>query len=81
MVVEMLYAVPEKGLIAIGAGIAIGFAACGSAIGQGISAAAASGATAEKPEQFGKQLVFAAIPETQALYGLVVAAILIFVFS
>ena len=35
------------GLIAIGAGIAIGFAALGSGIGQGIASSAAAGATAE----------------------------------
>jgi len=71
----------NTGLIALGAGIGIGFAALGSAIGQGISSAAAAGAVAEKEELFGKELIFAALPETQAIYGFVIAAILLFVFK
>ena len=63
-------------MLAIGAGLAIGLAALGSAIGQGISAAAAASATAEKPDIFGKMLIFAALPETQAIYGLIIAYLL-----
>jgi V/A-type H+-transporting ATPase subunit K len=70
-----------QGLIALGAGIAIGFAALGSGIGQGMAASAAAGATTEKEEMFSKGLIFAALPETQAIYGFVIAAILLFVFS
>ena len=69
------------GLIAVGAGTAIGFAALGSGIGQGIAASAAAGATAEKESLLGKMLVFAALPETQAIYGFVIAIILLFVFG
>lgn len=69
------------GLIAIGAGIAIGFAGLGSGIGQGIAASAAAGATAENEKLLGKMLVFAALPETQAVYGFVIAIILLFVFG
>ncbi len=69
------------GLIALGAGTAIGFAALGSGIGQGISSAAAAGAVAEREELFGKELIFAALPETQAIYGFVIAAILLFVYA
>ncbi|NYT07997.1 MAG: V-type ATP synthase subunit K, partial [Methanomicrobiales archaeon] len=63
------------GVVAIGCGVAVGFAGF-SAIGQGIAAAAGIGATAEKPEIFGKGIVFAAICETQAIYGLLVAILL-----
>jgi V/A-type H+-transporting ATPase subunit K len=63
------------GVVAIGCGLAVGFAGF-SAIGQGIAAAAGIGATAEKPEIFGKGIVFAAICETQAIYGLLVAILL-----
>jgi V/A-type H+/Na+-transporting ATPase subunit K len=69
------------GLIAIGAGLAIGIAACGSGIGQGISSAAAAGATAENQDLLGKMMVFAALPETQAIYGFVIAILLMFVYA
>jgi ATP synthase subunit C. len=67
------------GIAAIGCGFAVGLAAL-SAIGQGIAAAAGAAATAEKPESFGRSLVFSVIPETQAIYGLLVA-ILIMAFT
>jgi V/A-type H+-transporting ATPase subunit K len=67
------------GLIAIACGLAIGIAGL-SAIGQGISAAGGMGVTAEKPEMFGKGIVFSVLPETQAIYGLLVA-ILLMAFS
>lgn len=67
------------GLKAVGAGIAIGFAALGSGIGQGTAAAAGIGAVAEKEELLGKSLAFATLVETQAIYGFVIA-ILIMVF-
>ena len=71
----------EPGLIAVGAGLAIGLAALGSGIGQGISAAAGAGATAEDQSLLGKMMVFAALPETQAIYGFVIAILLMFVFG
>ncbi|MFQ6136643.1 MAG: V-type ATP synthase subunit K [Candidatus Hydrothermarchaeales archaeon] len=64
------------GLIAIGAGIAIGVAAFGSAIAQGNVAAAGVGAIAEKEELFGKSIVLSAMPETQAVYGFVIAILI-----
>ncbi len=67
------------GLIAVGAGLAVGIAGL-SAIGQGIAASSAIGSSARKPELFGKSLVFAVLPETQAIYGLLIA-ILLLVFS
>lgn len=71
----------EPGLIAIGAGLAIGIAACGSGIGQGMAAAAGAGATAEDQSLLGKMLVFSALPETQAIYGFVIAILLLFVYA
>lgn len=71
----------QAGLIAVGAGLAIGIAACGSGIGQGIAAAAGAGATAEDSSVFGKMMVFAAMTETQAIYGFVIAILLMFVFA
>jgi F0F1-type ATP synthase membrane subunit c/vacuolar-type H+-ATPase subunit K len=64
-------------LVAIGAGLAIGFTAIGSGIGVGIAGAAAAGVTSEKPKKFGEALVFSAIPQTQAIYGLLTAVLLL----
>jgi len=66
-----------EGLLAIGAGIAIGVAAAGSAIAQGRAAVAAIGATAEDARNFGRSLALAALVETQAIYGFVIALLLI----
>lgn len=67
-------------LAAIGAGIAIGFAGLGSGIGQGIAAAGGVGAVAEDGDMFAQGIIFAALTETQAIYGFLVA-ILLLVFS
>ena len=67
----------ELGWIAVGAGLALGLAALGSGIGQGIVSAAAAGATAEDPDFYVKGLTFAILPETQAIYGFIVAMLLI----
>ena len=64
-------------LMAIGAGVAIGFSAIGSGIGVGITGASAAGVTAERPEKFGAALIFSAIPQTQAIYGLLVAILIL----
>ncbi len=69
------------GLRMVGAGIAIGFAALGSGIGQGTAAAAGVGAVAEKEEMMGKSLVFATLVETQAIYGFVIAILMLFVIK
>lgn len=70
-------ALTELGLIAIGAGVAVGFAALGSGIGQGRAVAAAIGATAENEKLFGKSIGMAVLTETQALYGFAISIILI----
>jgi len=64
------------GLAAVGAGIAVGTAGL-SGIGQGIAAAAAVGAVSEKKDVFGKGMVFSVLPETQALYGFIIAILLL----
>jgi len=70
-------AVESIGLIAIGAGIAIGVAAAGSAIGQARVAAAGIGAVAEDKSLLGRSLAFAALVETQAIYGFIIALLLV----
>jgi V/A-type H+-transporting ATPase subunit K len=64
------------GLVAIAAGLAVGLAGF-SAIGQGIAAASGVANTAEKPEMFGKGVVFSAVCETQAIYGLLIAVLML----
>lgn len=64
-------------LLAIGAGIAAGFSAIGAGIGVGITGAASAGVTAERPEKFGVALIYSAIPQTQAIYGLLVAILIL----
>ena len=66
----------ESGLIAIGAGIAVGMAGVGSGIGEGPIGAAAVGAMAEDEKLFGKGLVMTVIPETVVIFGLVMAILL-----
>jgi F0F1-type ATP synthase membrane subunit c/vacuolar-type H+-ATPase subunit K len=68
-------ATPEIGIVAIGCGLAVGLAGL-SGIGQGIAASSGIGATAMNEESFGKGLVFSVLPETQAIYGLLVAILL-----
>ena len=67
-------------LAGVGAGVAIGFAGLGSALGQGIIAASSVGAVAEDDGMFSKGMIFTVLPETQAIYGFLIA-ILLMVFS
>jgi len=67
-------------LAAIGAGMAVGFAGLGSGLGQGIAAAGSVGAVAEDEYMFARGIIFTALPETQAIYGFLIA-ILLMVFT
>lgn len=49
-----LLAIDPKGLAGIGAGLAIGFGACGATIGIGIAAGKALESAARQPEIYGK---------------------------
>jgi len=73
--------VVDAGLIAIGAGIAVGLAGIGAGMGEQAIGAAAVGAMAEDEKFFGKGLLMTVIPESIAIFGLVVALILLFVFN
>jgi V/A-type H+/Na+-transporting ATPase subunit K len=64
------------GLVSLGAGLAVGLAAV-SAIGQGIAASSGVSATAKNPKVFGKAILFSVLPETQALYGFLIAILLL----
>ncbi|RLF65166.1 MAG: V-type ATP synthase subunit K, partial [Thermoplasmata archaeon] len=64
-------------LAIIGAGLAVGLSAIGSGVGVGIVGAAGIGVSGNKPEKFGRAILFSAIPQTQAIYGLLVAIIIL----
>ncbi len=66
------------GLLAIGAGLAIGLAGLGTGIAQSRIGAAGAGAIAEKPEVTGLMIVLVAIPETVVILGFVISAIILF---
>jgi V/A-type H+-transporting ATPase subunit K len=66
----------EPGLIAIGAGIAVGLAGLGTGFAQKDIGAAAVGATAENEKMFGKGLIYMVLPETIVLFGLAIAILL-----
>ena len=67
----------ETGLVAIGAGLAIGLTAIAAGIAEKEIGAAAVGAMAEKEEVFGKGLILTVIPETLVIFGLVVAILIL----
>lgn len=67
----------NTGLLAIGAGLAIGLSAIGAGLGEKDIGAAAVGAMAEKEELFVKGLIFTVIPETLVIFGLVVAIMIL----
>lgn len=73
----------DLGLIAIAAGIAV-VAGLGTGIGEGIAASKAVEAVGRNPEAEGKirtmMILGIALSETVAIYGLLIAIILIFVF-
>lgn len=61
----------------IGAGLAVGLAGIGAGVGLGTAGAAAIGAITEKPEVFGKSLIFVVFVEAVAIYGLVISFLLL----
>jgi len=67
---QQVPAVPEQGLFLVGAGIAAGLAALGAGLGLGTASAAGIAAIAEKPELFGRTLVYIVLIEAIAIYGL-----------
>jgi V/A-type H+-transporting ATPase subunit K len=68
----------EIGLIAIGAGLAIGLAALGTALAQARIGAAAVGAILEKPESLGTVLILLVIPETLVIFGFTIAILIMY---
>ncbi|HYB86525.1 MAG TPA: hypothetical protein VEC76_06735 [Streptosporangiaceae bacterium] len=67
----------ELGLIAIGAGLAIGLAAIATGLAQARIGSAAVGSITEKPELTGRAILLVAIPETLVILGFAVAAMIL----
>jgi V/A-type H+-transporting ATPase subunit K len=64
------------GLIAVGAGIAIGLSAIATAMAMGAIGSAGVGALVERPAAFGQVLIYLVIPETIIIFGFVIAFLL-----
>jgi V/A-type H+-transporting ATPase subunit K len=64
------------GMIALAAGISMGLSALAAAYGEQAIGSAAVGATAENADMFGKGLILTVLPETLAIFGLVVSVLL-----
>jgi V/A-type H+-transporting ATPase subunit K len=60
------------------AAIVMSLSAIAAAYGISVTGGAAAGATAEKPEVFGKVLIFVALAEAVAIYGLIIAILIIY---
>ena len=66
-----------EGMVAIGAGLALGLSALATGIAEASIGAAAVGAFSEKEELFGKGLILTVIPETIVILGFVIAIMLL----
>ncbi|MBN1391033.1 MAG: hypothetical protein JXA22_10380 [Candidatus Thermoplasmatota archaeon] len=64
-------------LVFIGVALAMGIAAITSSIGIGIAGAGATGVAAERPDKFGRLIVYQALPMTQGIYGLLIAILVL----
>ncbi|QGA54678.1 V-type ATP synthase subunit K [Sulfolobus sp. E5-1-F] len=64
--------------INIGAGLAVGLAAIGAGIAVGMAAAAGVGVLTERRDMFGTVLIFVAIGEGIAVYGILFAVLMLF---
>ncbi len=70
---------PVEGMVAVGAGLAVGLAGIGAGLGEQGIGAAAVGAMAEDPDFFGRGLLMTVIPETIVIFGLVISFLLMFI--
>jgi V/A-type H+-transporting ATPase subunit K len=64
-------------MVFIGVAIAMGLAAIMSSIGIGLAGTGAAGVAAERPDKFGRLLLYQALPMTQGIYGLLVAILVL----
>ena len=67
----------EAVVAAIGAGLAILGGAIGTAMAQAAIGSAGMGLVAEKPEEFGRALLFLVLPETILIFAFVIAILIL----
>ncbi len=67
----------SKGLGLLAAGLVTGLAGIGGGIAVAAGAPAAIAATSEDPKSFGKSLIFVALGESIALYGVVISILIL----
>lgn len=72
--------ITDSALKAIAAALAVGLSGIGGGIAVGPAASSAIGAMAEDPSTFGKSLIFVALGEGIAIYGLLISFLLLFVY-
>lgn len=65
------------GLKGVGAGLAIGLSGVGAGVAVGRIGAVSVSVIAEKPEMFGRTLIYVALGEGIAIYGLLIAILLL----
>lgn len=68
---------PAGGMLALAAALAVGLSGIGSGIAVAAGAPAAIGALSENPKTFGKAMIFVVLGEGIALYGLLIAFMLV----
>jgi V/A-type H+-transporting ATPase subunit K len=64
--------------VSLAAALSTGLASIGAGIAVGGTGAAAVGAIAEKPEAFGRSLIFVGLAEGIAIYGLIISFLVLF---
>ena len=69
--------VSSAGLGYLSAALAVGLGSIGCGVAVGKAAPAAIGAVAEEPDSFGKAMIFVALGEGVALYGFLIAFLII----
>ncbi|OHD54827.1 MAG: hypothetical protein A2Y33_01920 [Spirochaetes bacterium GWF1_51_8] len=68
---------PVAGLGFLAAGLAVGLGSIGAGIAVGMSASAALGAISEDPSIFGKSILYIGMAEGIAIYGLIIAIMIL----
>ena len=65
------------GTVALAAAISTGIACIGAGLAVGMTGSAALGTIAERPESFGRALIFVGLAEGIAIYGLIVSFLIL----
>lgn len=67
----------NQGLAALAAGLSVGVSGFFTGLGEGLAASASVGAISEREGVFGRTLVITVLPETGAIYGLLLAVLIL----